>query len=233
MTSDDQRLAILDSTVEQIGKTGTGMSVRDFNGHHCHAPCPYRNTVLKISPGVNNVKCAEFALTVFPLPAVGVGLVVGGSAGRFEWSYAVGDLLALGAAAAWVWYSLAISPVVGSLGTRQATAGALGIAALLLSPLALFEAAHHVWWRGVSWEAWGGLIYSAAVGHVVAMSLWGRSMYRLGTRQTMPYTYLEPVSAVVIAAIILGESLSAIQAAGALLTLLGVWLASDSETVSK
>ena len=144
----------------------------------------------------------------------GVGLVVGGSAGRFEWSHAVGDLLALGAAAAWVWYSLAISPVVGSLGTWQATTCALGIAALLLSPLALFEAAHHVWWRSVSWEAWGGLIYSAAVGHVVAMSLWGRSMYRLGTRQTMPYTYLEPVSAVVIAAIILGESLSAIQRQG-------------------
>lgn len=65
------------------------------------------------------------------------------------------------------------------------------------------------------------------------MSLWGRSMYRLGTRQTMPYTYLEPVSAVGVAAIILGESLSVIQAAGGLLTLIGVWLASDAEMVSK
>jgi drug/metabolite transporter (DMT)-like permease len=49
----------------------------------------------------------------------------------------------------------------------------------------------------------------------------------------MVYAYLEPVSAVVIAAIVLGESLSAIQAAGALLTLMGVWLASDSGFVSK
>jgi drug/metabolite transporter (DMT)-like permease len=158
--------------------------------------------------------------------------VVGESAGRFDWSQAVGDLLALGSAAAWVWYSLAISPVVGSLGTWQATAYALGIAALAIVPLVLFEAAHHVWWHSVSWEAWGGLIYSAAAGMVVAMALWGRSMYRLGTRQTMPYAYLEPVSAVIIAAIILGESLSAIQAAGGLLTLVGVWLASDSGMVS-
>ena len=89
---------------------------------------------------------------------VGVGLVIGGSVGRFEWSHAIGDLLALGAAAAWVWYSLAISPIVGFLGTWQATACALGIAALLLSPLALFEAAHYEWWHSVSWEAWGGLI---------------------------------------------------------------------------
>jgi probable blue pigment (indigoidine) exporter len=44
----------------------------------------------------------------------------------------------------------------------------------------------------------------------------------------MIYVYLEPVSAVVIAAILLGESLSAAQAAGALLTLAGVWLASES-----
>ena len=158
----------------------------------------------------------------------GISLVVGGSAGRFEWSNAIGDLLALGAAAAWVWYSLAISPIVGSLGTWQATSWAIMIAALVLAPLTLFEAAHHAWWHSVSWEAWGGLIYSAAAGFVVAMALWGRAMYRLGARQTMPYAYLEPVSAVVIAAIILGESLSAIQAIGAVVTLTGVWLASDS-----
>ena len=53
-------------------------------------------------------------------------------------------------------------------------------------------------------------------------------MVRLGSRQTMVYAYLEPVSAVVIAAIVLGESLTAIQAVGALLTLTGVWLASHS-----
>ena len=57
-------------------------------------------------------------------------------------------------------------------------------------------------------------------------------MYRLGARQTMPYTYLEPVSAVVIAAIILGETLSAIQAAGTVLTLIGVWLGSESAAAS-
>ena len=102
------------------------------------------------------------------------------------------------------------------------------IAALAIAPLTLFEAAHHAWWHSVSWEAWGGVIYSATAGFVVAKALWGRSMYRLGARQTMPYAYLEPVSAVVIAAIVLGESLSAIQAVGAVLTLIGVWLASDS-----
>jgi drug/metabolite transporter (DMT)-like permease len=164
---------------------------------------------------------------------VGVGLVVGGATGGLDWSRTVGDLLALVGAAAWVWFSLAVGPVVGSLGMWEATGWTVGIAALLLSPLAIFEAAHHEWWRSVSWEGWGGLIYAAMAGGVVANALWGRSMFRLGPRQTMVYGYLEPVSAVIIAAIILGESLSAIQAAGGLLTLVGVWLASDSGMVSE
>ena len=57
---------------------------------------------------------------------VGVGLVVGVAARRFEWSYVIGDLLSLSAAAAWAWYSLAITPVVGSLLTR-ASAGILNL----------------------------------------------------------------------------------------------------------
>lgn len=140
---------------------------------------------------------------------VDVGLVVQGRGG-FDWSHAFGDLLALCAAAGWVWFSLAISPIVGSLGMWQATGWVVGIAALVLAPLALLEAAPSVWSGNVPWAAWGGLIYAAAAGGVVANALWGRSMHRLGSQQTMVYAYLEPVSAVVIAAIILGESLSAI-----------------------
>jgi drug/metabolite transporter (DMT)-like permease len=157
----------------------------------------------------------------------GVCLVVRGTAGGLDWSHTVGDLLAIAGAAAWVWFSLAFSPVVGTLGMWRATGLNLGIAALVLSPFAVLEAASKIWWGNVSKEAWSGLIYAAVVGGVVSTALWGRSMVRLGSRQTMMYAYLEPMSAVVIAAILLGESLSAIQAAGASLTLLGVWLASD------
>jgi drug/metabolite transporter (DMT)-like permease len=43
----------------------------------------------------------------------------------------------------------------------------------------------------------------------------------------MLYVYLEPVSAVVIAAAVLGEALHPLQAVGALLTFVGVGLASS------
>jgi len=159
----------------------------------------------------------------------GVALVVSGGTGGFDAPRALGDLLALGAAAAWSWYSLAVAPVVAAVGTWQATGWAMTIALVLFAPLALPEMAHHAL-GAVSWPAWGGLVYGATAGMVAAMALWGRSLHRFGQRQTMVYVYLEPVSAVVIAALLLGESLSAVQAAGALLTFAGVWLASEPST---
>ncbi len=158
------------------------------------------------------------------LGLAGVGLVVRGGAG-LDRSRLAGDLLALGAAGAWVWYSIAIGPVAGALGTLRATAWAMLIAALLVAPAALVNADGR-WWCGVSWQAWAGLVYGATAGMVVAMALWGRAVHRLGPRQTMLYTYIEPVSAVVIAAILLGEAPSPLQGLGALLAFAGVWLAS-------
>ena len=154
----------------------------------------------------------------------GVAFLVWGAAGGLGASRLIGDVLALGAAAAWSWYSFAVSPVVAAAGTWQATGWAMGIAMFLFAPLALPDVAHYAW-GAVSWPAWGGLVYGGTAGMVVAMALWGRSLHRFGQRQTMVYVYLEPVSAVVIAAAVLGESLSPVQAAGALLTLAGVRLA--------
>jgi len=157
---------------------------------------------------------------------VGVAILVWGQAGDAGVSRLLGDLLALGAAAAWSWYSLVIAPAVAATGTWQATGSAMGIALLLFTPLALPDVARHAW-GAVSWQAWAGLVYGSTAGMVLAMALWGRSLHRFGQRQTMVYVYFEPVSAVVIASLLLGESFSMLQAAGAVLTFAGVWLASD------
>jgi drug/metabolite transporter (DMT)-like permease len=155
----------------------------------------------------------------------GVGLVVQGEGVGVAWPQLVGDLLALGAAGAWAWYGLVIDPLVARLGTLRGTGWTMVVAALLFTPVALGEVGRQAWAR-VSWQAWAGLVYGATAGMVVAMSLWGRSIHRLGPTQTMVYVYLEPVSAVLIAAALLGESLGPLQAAGALLAFWGVWLAS-------
>jgi drug/metabolite transporter (DMT)-like permease len=159
---------------------------------------------------------------------IGVGLVVQGGGIRLTWSHLSGDLLALGAAGAWAWYGLAIGPFVGVMGTVPATGWTMVVAAILFTPFSLVELSGYPW-RWVSWQAWAGLIYGGTAGMVMAMALWGRAIHRLGPQQTMLYVYLEPVSAVVIAAAVLGEVLIPIQAAGALLTFLGVGLGSSHQ----
>ena len=155
----------------------------------------------------------------------GVGLVVQAGGLGLTWSHLGGDFLALGAAGAWAWYGLVIGPLVGALGSMQATGWTMLVAALCFTPLSLAEVGGHAW-QQVSWEAWAGLLYGGTAGMVLAMALWGRSIQRLGPTRTMMYAYLEPVSAVGIAAVVLGEALSPMQAMGALLTCVGVWLAS-------
>jgi len=157
---------------------------------------------------------------------IGVGFVVQSSGVGLTWSQLGGDLLALGAAGAWAWYGLVIGPLVGALGTIRATGWTMVVAALCCTPLVLVEPWDYAW-RSVSWEAWAGLIYGATLGMVMAMALWGRSIHRLGPKQTMIYIYLEPVSAVIIAAAVLGEALYPLQAVGALLTFAGIGLASS------
>jgi drug/metabolite transporter (DMT)-like permease len=159
---------------------------------------------------------------------VGVAVVVQGGGIEVTSSRLSGDLLALGAAGAWAWYGLVIGPLVGTLGALRATGWTMVIAALCFTPLSFAEVRAHAW-ESVSWEAWAGLIYGATVGMVMAMALWGRSIHRLGPQQTMLYVYLEPVSAVIIGAAVLGEVLRPIQAVGALLTFVGVGWASSQE----
>jgi drug/metabolite transporter (DMT)-like permease len=155
---------------------------------------------------------------------VGVGFVVQSGLG-VTWAHLGGDLLALGAAGAWAWYGLVIGPLVKTLGAPRATGWTMVVAACGFTPLACREMWGHAWWS-VSLEAWAGLLYGATVGMVMAMALWGKSIHRLGPQQTMLYVYLEPVSAVLIAAVVLGEALHPLQAVGALLTFVGVGLAS-------
>jgi drug/metabolite transporter (DMT)-like permease len=155
----------------------------------------------------------------------GVALVVHGGTSGFGREQVVGNLIALAAAGAWAAYSLAIAPLAGALGAVRATTWSMIVAGIVLSPFAL-AGTLRLEWTAISWPAWAGLVYGATAGMVVAMTLWGRSMHALGPTETMVYVYLEPVSAVLIAAALLRERLGPGQTVGAVLTFAGVWLAS-------
>ncbi len=158
---------------------------------------------------------------------VGVAVVVGSGAG-IDRTRLAGDLLALGAAAAWGAYSLVIGPVVAALGPIRATGWTMLFATAVVAPLAAPGLAH-LGFREVPLAAWLGLLYGSTAGMAAAMALWGWAVARLGAARTMAYVYLEPVSAVVLAAVILGEVPGRLAGAGAVLALAGVWLTERAE----
>src|SRR4051812_22523413 len=73
------------------------------------------------------------------LGLAGVVLVVRGAGFDLSGAQMSGNLIALGAAAAWAWYGLAIGPLVASVGPMRATGWTMLVAGLLFIPLSLPE----------------------------------------------------------------------------------------------
>lgn len=154
--------------------------------------------------------------------AVGGGgvLLVVGDPGA-DGASVLGDLISLGAALAWVGVTLIPEPLVRRYGAFRVTAWMIlcaGVAFLPFSFDDLVDTARDV----PSPLAWGSLIYTGIFGMTIANSLWQRAVHRVGPSQTMPYLYLQPAIALVLAAIMLGERLGPLQIAGGLLAMVGV-----------
>jgi drug/metabolite transporter (DMT)-like permease len=94
---------------------------------------------------------------------------------------------------------------------------------LIILPVGIFSVADSLD-DPPSLGAWGSLVYSALFGVLIGSSLWQLAVRQLGANRTLIYLYLEPVGAVALAALFLGERLGPMQAAGGLLALIGVAL---------
>ncbi len=129
-------------------------------------------------------------------------IIVVGDAGGSEGTSVVGDLMGLGAAAAWVGATVLPQPLVDRYGAPRATGWLLVAAAVLVGPLgspALIETAQHP----PPGLAWASLLYTAMALRL-GNTLWQRAVQQVGPGRTLVYLYLEPVLALIIAAIVLG-----------------------------
>jgi drug/metabolite transporter (DMT)-like permease len=71
--------------------------------------------------------------------------------------------------------------------------------------------------------AWGALLY-VAMGTLIGNTLWQAAVQQVGPVRTLIYMYLQPFFSLVIAAIVLGDRLTPLQAVGGLLAIGGVML---------
>ena len=135
-----------------------------------------------------------------------------------------GDLLAIGAALCWAFYSLFMGRMTEDYGAVFATRkvffyGLLTILPFLIgrdfAPLALFRQP----------VVWGNLLFLGLVASLICFVVWNRVMARLGNITSVNYVYLNPIFTLITAMILLGERLTPAAAVGSVLIMAGVIIA--------
>lgn len=108
-----------------------------------------------------------------------------------------------------------VSPILNA--GLQITAGGLG--GFTLS--ALFDTSHTI---HHTLEGWGALVYLVTIGSAVAFTLYMFVLKHLSATLASIYSYINPVVAILLGWLLLGEHLSWFEGAGMLVTIGGVWL---------
>jgi drug/metabolite transporter (DMT)-like permease len=143
----------------------------------------------------------------------------GASGGRF-----VGDLLYLGGAACWATYSIASKKVLSKMDPLRATTYATGAGALALVVVAVpsFPGTD---WSSVSTVTWANLVFLAVGPTALAYLLYYRALRSVGPVTATISMFVVPVFGTVSSVVFLGESFSAVQIIGAVITIVGAVLA--------
>ncbi len=157
---------------------------------------------------------------------LGVVLIVGGGGSAGD-ARLLGDALILGGAACWAVYTVLGKSVLreGSPLGVTAVASAVGMLMLLAAALAEGGLASIGAWPI---EAWLAILFLAIFSTVLAFVLFYRLVIRVGAARAATTSYLVPVLTLVLAALLLGERVSAVQLSGGALTLVGMRVAAVS-----
>lgn len=162
------------------------------------------------------------------LSVVGIGVIVlSTSQGGSGPSSVKGDLLVLAGCLSWALYTVLLKPythrVDGLLLSAITMVG--GTATLLVVALPALLAAP---WRALPASGWGAVLYSGLGALVIAYLFWYRGVRVLGPTRASMYGNLQPVIALFVAWLMLGEAPTLFQGVGAMLILGGLLLTRSS-----
>ena len=168
-------------------------------------------------------KLSPRAAAGLALSIVGVVLVLGGSVSADGSGHLIGDLMILGAVICWAFYTNWLVALTQRVDAVQVAAWTLlgGVVPLTLiaTPQLL-----RVDWPAITPLTWASVFYSGVMAMVVAYLLWYRGVHQIGPTRTSMFGNLQPIVAVAVAWMALGEVPSLSQGAGAATVLGGLYL---------
>ena len=147
---------------------------------------------------------------------LGVGLLA--LAGGSEGGSLLGALLAAGAAACYAFYSMVTSRVGHRAPPMTTAAATFGVAALMTSPVLVI--APLGWLAAPQGWFWIGFLGVGVTGLSYALYTWGLTRVAASTAVTLALA--EPVTAWLLASVVVGEAVTEPKIAGALLVLAGL-----------
>jgi drug/metabolite transporter (DMT)-like permease len=171
----------------------------------------YPALVVLLAAAVTRVRPSPTAAVCVVVATAGTALTIGPVSGG-QWT---GVLLGLAAALSYSVYIVVSSGQVAGVGPFATSAVVMGGAAVVYDVAAVSTGAQ----LPSAGPAWLALIGVALIGTVVAVSAFFAALELLGPADTAVLSTFEPVVSVAVAAVALGEDLSALQLLGGALVL--------------
>ncbi len=162
---------------------------------------------------------AGFAIAIF-----GVALVVFNGTVMLRLS-PVGDLLSFGAAVCWAVYSILLRKIVDKYDNLLLTRRLMLWGFVTGLPIALFEGRSFSFAPLLNAESIFCLLFLSFVCSALGYIFWNSATRRLGTVVVCNYVYIIPFFTMITGVIVLGEPLTAMGIIGAVLIMLGMFIA--------
>ncbi len=151
----------------------------------------------------------------------GVALIAAASGGGFS-AGLKGDLLAIGTALTWAFYTVTIAPLMRRYSPFRISALvlAIGWVPLALAGIPQISAQHF----DFGWKVWLGFGYAVIGPLFLTNILWFTAIDRVGPSRASLFGNLQPFFAVFFALVLLSESLHTLEIAGGVLIFAGIAL---------
>lgn len=138
--------------------------------------------------------------------------------------FLTGDLITLLGTTSFALYVVFGKRLAGTYDALSMNTSNFLVAALVALPFAIWQGIH-LHWKTVSWAGWAGMFYMAALSSVLAYSLFYWALRYMTASRVTAINYFQPVGAIVLAALLLGEQPTRHLLVGACFVLVGVYLA--------
>lgn len=150
----------------------------------------------------------------------GIYIVIGARSGD-PGATTLGNALGVGAMLCWAVYTVGARPLLAMRSALAVTGYSMTIGSLLYLPVA-WPGLRTLPWAAVRPAAWAALVLSALLALFVAYMIWYTAVQTIGSTRTSMYSNVTPIAAIAVAAIWLGEPVTARKLLGAAAVIAGL-----------